>query len=260
MSLLAASDISVTVDGSCLLQQASLRVNPGEVVAIIGPNGAGKTSFVRALTGELAITHGDILFNNTPIHQFSLQQKAKQLAMLSQHTELNFPFPVEEVVHLGRIPHASGKLEDNRIVEAALQAVDMQSRRHQLYTQLSGGEKQRVQLARVMAQVWRREDAPQRLMILDEPTSSLDVQHTRQLMRIIRDLAATDMGIIMILHDFNLAARFADHIVVLVEGQKVIEGPPDRVFTPDNMARYFQVASHIIPHPKTGRPMVFFDD
>lgn len=260
MSLLSASGVTVTVEGRHLVQQASLRVNAGEVVAIIGPNGAGKTSLVRAITGDLPISSGDILFNNMPVSQFSLQQKAKHIAILTQHTELNFPFPVEEVVHLGRIPHASGKQQDQRIVEAALQAVDMQERRQQLYTQLSGGEKQRVQLARVMAQVWRREDTQHRLLILDEPTSSLDVSHTRQLMRVIRELAATGMGVIMILHDFNLAARFADHIVAMVDGEKVVEGRPDRVLTTENMAQYFQVDSHIIAHPKTGRPMVFFDD
>lgn len=260
MTLLTATGISVAMQGHYLVDNVSMHINAGEVVAIIGPNGAGKTSLVRALTGELPISAGEVLFNQHRIQQYNLEQRARQLAMLSQHTELSFPFTVSDVVQLGRIPHSSGLAEDQRIVEAALQAVDMTACSSRPYTQLSGGEKQRVQLARVMAQVWRQQDAPVRLLILDEPTAALDVSHTRQLMREISRMAASDVGVVMILHDFNLAARFADHIVVLVEGKKVAEGKPIEVFTEENMQRYFDVAAHIIPHPKTGRPLVFIDD
>lgn len=260
MSLLSATNISVSLGGNRLVDHTSLRLHAGEVLAIIGPNGAGKTSLVRALTAELPVTAGEIVLNDRPMAAYSLEQRARHLAMLSQHTELNFPFTVDEVVHLGRIPHASGKQEDDRIVEETLRAVDMLDRRRQLYTCLSGGEKQRVQLARVLAQVWRPADALARLLILDEPTASLDVSHTRQLMRVIRDLAGQQMGIIMILHDFNLAARFADRVLVMARGEKVVEGTPGEVFTADNMLRFFQVQTHILPHPKTGRPMVFIDD
>lgn len=260
MTLLTATDISVSLQAQTLIENVSLRVNAGEVVAVIGPNGAGKTSLVRALTGELPTTSGEVWFNRCRIQDYSLEQRARQLAMLSQHTELHFPFAVSEVVQLGRIPHCSGLAEDRRIAEAALRAVDMTASGSKLYTQLSGGEKQRVQLARVLAQVWRQQDAAARLLILDEPTAALDASHTRQLMREINRMAASAVGVIMILHDFNLAARFADHIVVLVKGKKVIEGKPDEVFTEANMLRYFDVEAHIIPHPKTGRPLVFIDD
>lgn len=260
MTLLTANNITATTQRVTLLDDVSLHVNTGEVVAVIGPNGAGKTSLVRALSGELTLNQGNILFNQQPLNTIELKQRARQIAVLAQHTELNFPFSIADVVHLGRIPHISGTADDNHIVTETLTAVDMNERAQQLYPQLSGGEKKRVQLARIMAQIWRAEDAPARLMILDEPTASLDVNHTRQLMRLIRKLAQQGMGIIIIVHDFNLAARYADHVVVLKKGRLVAAGKPEAVINEANMLEFFDVETRVIPHPDNGRPMVFIND
>lgn len=260
MALLNAAHIGVSLHGKQLLQDINLQLDKGEVTAVIGPNGAGKTSLIRALTGDLPLNQGRVLLNDKDLKYCSLQEKAKQLALLPQHTELNFSFPVKDVVHLGRIPHASGQHEDNRIVNESLRAVDMLDRSQEHYTWLSGGEQQRVQLARVMAQVWRAEDAPNRLMVLDEPTASLDVAHTRQLMHCIRNLATSGMGIIMVVHDFNLAARYADRVLLLTEGKLVAQGTPQAVLTADNMRRYFNVETTVIKHPGSGKPMVLIDD
>lgn len=260
MVLLTARDISVTVHGKRLLEAIDLQLECGEVAAVIGPNGAGKTSLIRALTGDLPLATGEVLLNDRHLDSYSLQEKAQQLALLPQQTELNFSFPVKDVVHLGRIPHASGQQIDNRIVNDTLRAVDMLDRAQQHYTWLSGGEKQRVQLARVMAQLWRAEDAPTRLLVLDEPTASLDVAHTRQLMQCIQSLAASGMGVIMVVHDFNLAARYADRVFLLKDGQLAVQGTPDAVLTREHMQRFFDVASTIMQHPQSGKPMVFIDD
>ncbi len=260
MALLQARDISVSRHSITLVDKISVSVAAGEVVAIIGPNGAGKTSLIRALTGDLTPDHGEVLLNGRHIDAIPLEEKARQLALLPQHTELNFSFPIADVVNLGRIPHASGKVEDAHIVDEALAAVDMLDKKQRLYTWLSGGEKQRVQLARVMAQLWRAEDSPARLMVFDEPTASLDVAHTRQLMQMTRKLASEGLGLIMVLHDFNLAARYADRILLLKNGSLAVEGPPDRVLTENNMHQFFEVETRVVPHPDNGHPMVFIND
>lgn len=260
MTLLAATGLTVELHSARLIDAVSLTLNAGEVLAVIGPNGAGKTSLVRALTGDLPLAKGEILFNGQPLPDYDLNHRARQLAMLSQQTTLNFPFQVADVVLLGRIPHASGRQQDNYIVAEALAAVDMSDRSQRLYTWLSGGEKQRVQLARVMAQVWRAEDAPARLLILDEPTASLDVAHTRQLMRGVRQMAASGVGVIMIVHDFNIAARYADRMLVLKDGILEAQGTPREVMTETTMQRIFNVTTRVLLHPDSGRPMVFIDD
>lgn len=260
MSLLQASSISAETHGVQLISDVSLNLNAGEVITIVGPNGAGKTSLARALTGELPLSHGEILLNDKPLRQHQRQDRARQLAVLAQQTSLNFPFLVSDVVHLGRIPHQSGRQIDFEVVTQVLTAMDMVARADNIYTWLSGGEKQRVQLARVMAQIWRAVDSSSRVLILDEPTASLDVAHTGQLMRMVKQLAEGGVGVIMILHDFNLAARYADRILVLKNSRLEAEGEPGTVLTESNMRRLFDVECRIIPHPDSGRPMVFIND
>lgn len=260
MTLLTASNISVAMHGVKILDDIGLTIDCGKVVAVIGPNGAGKTSLVKAITGDLPLSGGQVAFNGKALDSYPLEERARQLAMLAQQSELNFPFAVADVVRLGRTPHASGLQVDNRIVAETLQAVDMGEHAGKLYTWLSGGEKQRVQLARVLAQVWRAEDAEVRLLVLDEPTASLDVAHTQQLMRVLREMASDGVGVIMNVHDFNIAARYADHIVVLQDGRLEVEGAPVEVITESMMRRIFKVETRILPNPDNGRPMVFIND
>lgn len=260
MALLEACNVSVSVHNTILVDNINLYLEAGEVLAVIGPNGAGKTSLVRALTGDLTLQHGTIAFNNKALRDYDQQLRARQLAMLSQQTVLDFPFLAADVVHLGRIPHASSTAENNQIVTETLAAVDMLDRAQQLYPYLSGGEKQRIQLARVMAQIWRQEDSPTRLLILDEPTASLDVAHSQQLMKIVRQLADDGVAVIMIVHDFNLAARYADSIAVLKNSAIQIMGTPADVITRETMQQVFDVDASIIPHPTNGKPMVFVND
>lgn len=260
MTLLTANNISVAMHGVQILHDISLTLESGQLVAVIGPNGAGKTSLVKAITGDLALSGGEVRFNNVALNSYPLEARATQLAMLAQQSELNFSFPVVDVVGLGRTPHASGSAEDNRVVAETLAAVDMSAHREKLYTWLSGGEKQRVQLARVLAQVWRKEDSPARLLVLDEPTASLDVAHTQQLMRVLRGMASDGAGIIMNVHDFNIAARYADHIIVLKQGRLEVQGAPHEVINEAMMRRIFNVETRIVQNPENGRPMVFIND
>ena len=163
---------------------------------------------------------------------------------------------MEEVIRLGRTPHATGAQQDHQIVERCLEASDTLALRRRLYTQLSGGEKQRVQLARVLAQIWRAEDAPGRLLLLDEPTSALDLAHQRLVLKQVRELAADGCGVFMILHDLNLAARYSDRCLLLAQGNQRALGSPQDVLTPNLLGEVFEAPVDVMPHPEDGLPVV----
>lgn len=247
---------SVTLDGVERLRKVSFSLMAGEVAVIIGPNGAGKTSLLRLVAGELAASAGAVYLGGKAQVHWSLSQRARQFAVLPQTSSLNFPFTVAEVVALGRSPHSTGQQIDAAIVAAALDAVDMTHLRERLYTHLSGGEKQRVQLARVMAQIWRAEDAGERLLLLDEPTASLDLGHQQQLMQRVRDFAAQGVAVLLVLHDLNLALGFADRLLVLQEGSLIADGPGAEVLSPELLRRLFSASAELFHHPRTGRPIV----
>ena len=175
--MLEAQGLSFSIAGFSLLRDIDLRVEPGKVTAIIGPNGAGKTSLLRLLTGEQRPTAGNIALSGRPLGDWSPTQLASVMAVLPQSSRLDFPFTAREVVMMGRIPHATGLVRDTAIVDAALAAVDGSYLDKRFYTHMSGGEKQRVQLARVLAQIWEPVTDHARVLILDEPTSSL-ISHT----------------------------------------------------------------------------------
>jgi ABC-type hemin transport system, ATPase component len=254
--VLEVRQASVTLDGVERLREVSFSLTPGEMAVIIGPNGAGKTSLLRLVAGELAASAGTVYLAGKESVQWSLAQRARQFAVLPQTSSLNFPFTVAEVVALGRSPHSTGQQLDAEIVAAALDAVDMTHLRDRLYTHLSGGEKQRAHLARVMAQIWRAEDAGERLLLLDEPTASLDLGHQQQLMQRVRDFAAQGVAVLLVLHDLNLALSFADRLLVLQEGRLIADGPSAEVLSPELLRRLFGASAELFHHPRTGRPIV----
>jgi iron complex transport system ATP-binding protein len=254
--VLELQQVSVTLDEVERLRKVSFTLAAGEVAAIIGPNGAGKTTLLRAVTGELHASSGSVTLAGRGQTQWSLQQRARQLAVLPQASGLNFPFTVAEVVALGRGPHRTGQLIDTTIVSAALAAMDVSHLRDRLYTHLSGGERQRTQLARVMAQIWRAEDADARLLLLDEPTASLDLGHQQQLMQRVRDFAAQGVAVLMVLHDLNLALGFADRLLALQQGELLANGPTAEVVSGELLRRLFGASVELFHHPRTGRPVV----
>jgi iron complex transport system ATP-binding protein len=257
MSVLAIRDLSVHGWGGQLLKHITVDVSAGELLAIIGPNGAGKTTLMNSIVN----THqhqlqGDIHVCGHAACEWSNEARARHIAFLPQASVLNFPFTVEEVVHLSRTPHNTGVQLDRDIVHEALQALDIYHLKQRLYTQLSGGEKQRVQLARVMAQIWRREDAEQRILLLDEPTSSLDLGHQEQLMDAIRLFANQGVATVMIVHDVNLAMRHADSVLALLAGEAIAQGPPESVVNAALMSTLYDVEVTTIQHPETRKIIV----
>ena len=251
-----AKQVCLMVDGNQLLKNIDLIVYEGKITTICGPNGAGKTSLLRVLGGDLTATFGSVYFNGKSIVDQDLQKRARNLSILPQSSSLNFPFTAEEVVHLGRIPHETGDSHDRKIVQDALEFVDGSYLAKRFYTQLSGGEKQRVHLARALVQVWEENDLGERFLVLDEPTSSFDLAHQQLTLKIVRSLAQQNIGILMVMHDLSLAAGCADQIVLMRGGEKIVEGSPKEVLQKNIISRVFGVEVSIQNHPYTGKPIV----
>jgi heme transport system ATP-binding protein len=255
-TVIELNDVAAAPWGKPLLRAINLSINAGEIIGILGPNGAGKTSLLNLLCGAIGPASGQCLFSGRPLSAWPIEQLARQMAVLPQHSSLNFPFSVEEVILLGRTPHSSGKKADREILEEVLQVTDTIDLRHRLYTQLSGGERQRVQLARSFAQIWRAQDGEPRLLLLDEPTSALDLAHQQQIMAHLSALANTGCAVITVLHDFNLAARWCQRCLILKGGQQHALGSPTEIYTPELFAAVFDVQVSVIPHPNKATPLV----
>lgn len=228
-----AENITYVLSGRPILRNVHFVARPGEVTVIVGPNGSGKTTLLKALTGEIK-ADGDVSINGTLIRALKPYHAAALRAVLPQSSVLTFPFSVHEVVRLGVSGGLAGvsQGETGRLPERALARVDMSGFGGRYYNELSGGEQQRVQLARVLCQVWEPVlDGQPRYLLLDEPISSLDVRHQLHIMDIARDYANAGGGVIAILHDLNLAAMYADSIAVMSRGEMVAQGACEDVLT-----------------------------
>ncbi len=179
-----------------------------------------------------------------------------RLAYLPQLSLLNFPYTVEEVVALGRIPHDSGTERDGDIMAEVMAATDIVPLRHRLYTRLSGGEKQRVQLARILAQIWDADPRSGGLLLLDEPTTALDLSHQQLVLTAVRAVAARGCAVVLVIHDLNLIAGIADQVAVLQAGRLVAAGTPSAVFTEDLFRKVFSIDVLIQSHPERAQPLV----
>jgi len=255
VSLLQLDNIAAAPWGEPVLADISLSLPAGRVLAVLGGNGAGKSSLLRLVAGDIAASRGRASFAGQALGDWPRRQLATRLACLPQFSSLSFPFSVEEVVLLGRTPHSSGRQQDRLIAQQAMQATDTLGLRHRLYTQLSGGERQRVQLARVMAQILDRCDQGC-LLLLDEPTTALDLNHQQQLQATVADLAGRGCAVLLVVHDVNLAAAMADQLLVLDRGRCAAQGSPGEVLTPALFRDLFHADVLIGEHPDGGRPLV----
>lgn len=248
MSLIAR-DLHVTLGRTPVLKGVDFRAEPGRFTAIVGPNGSGKTTLMRALTGEIRARSGAIDLGGRDITRTSPEVLAQMRAVLPQATALAFPFTVAEVVRIGA--EAGGASE--ALIPQALAAVDLPGFSGRLYQQLSGGEQQRVQLARVLVQVWRPV-GPQgaRWLFLDEPVSSLDIAHQLTVMRLAADYARRGGGVVAVMHDLNLTAMFAHDITLLMQGQVIAQGVPAQVLTNLTLSRAYGCDLRVNAAPPEG--------
>ncbi len=254
--MLEVQNLSVNIQGKIIIENISIGVSPGEVLAVLGPNGAGKSTLFSALTGERVPVKGQVLINQQPLSEISDNLRATQIGVLPQSSALSFAFSCYEVVSMGRIPWATGKDKDAEIIKQAMKQVDAWHLRDRIYTSLSGGEKQRIHLARVIAQITTDNQQVPRLLLLDEPTSALDPSHQHLTLQLARQLAENNTAVLVILHDFNLAARYADKIMVIKEGKQVVLGSPIEVLIPDLIKKVFDIDSQVISHPTYHVPVV----
>ncbi|MEM8859748.1 MAG: heme ABC transporter ATP-binding protein [Chloroflexota bacterium] len=262
--MLIASDICYTINQKEILRDVSLSLSPGELVGVVGPNGAGKSTLLKLLVGDSPPTSGTIQLAGLPLHQWNRRELAKRRGVLMQKSRLSFAFTVFEVVLMGRIPFNTGseKPEDYDIAEEALYQVGLEKFADRLYTTLSGGEQQRVQLARILAQIWRSSEAKaqssdsSRYLFLDEPTASLDLAYQQQTLQIAKSLTGENTAVFAILHDLNLASQFADRIVMLKDGKVVNSGTPEDVLQPETIQNLYNTPVFVLAHPETGRPLI----
>ncbi len=252
--MLKANQISCAFDGQKIVDNVSLDLGGGQVIALTGPNGAGKTTLFRLLTGELPPDPGSIEVGGRPLGNWPTPEISRIRGALAQESQLNFPFTVMEVALLGRLPHLrKGETAlDYEIALKALQKMDMAPLAKRLFTTLSGGEKQRTQLARVFAQIWESAPDQGRLLMLDEPTASLDLAHQHATLQAARDFASRGAAVMLVLHDLNLAASYADEVIVMNEGRIIRQGPPAEALQPKIIEEVFGVRARIVPQPDGG--------
>ena len=254
-AVLKASNVYFRIDGKALLSDVSLSIAPGEAVALVGPNGAGKSTLLRILAGEMACSEGEIRLKGRAPRFYGARALALHRAVLSQSPVVTFPFSVREIVQMG-----GGEVRGaavNALVDSALAEVDLEGFQDRIIGTLSGGEQQRAHFARVMVQLTCGMAAHgPGVLLLDEPTASLDLRHQLDLVAAIGRRCDDGVAVIAVLHDLNLAARLAKRIIVLQQGRTVADDTPANTITDEIAREVFEVADAVLRMPPPGMPFV----
>lgn len=243
--------VNVSYGAAQILRDVSLNVHYGEVLALVGPNGAGKSTLLGVLTADVTPRSGDVWLDERPLPRWKAAELSRVRAVLLQENAVAFSFTAAQVVEMGRAPWhgTAASAEDEAMMADAMRTCDVTHLAHRAYPSLSGGEKARVSLARVLAQ-----QTP--IVLLDEPTAALDLQHQEDVMRIARDLASQGRAVVVVLHDLSLAAAYADSMAILHRGEVAAIGTPEAVLTAETISDIYRTSVRILPDPDTGRPVV----
>ena len=261
----ALSRVGYRLGGARILEDVTLDVRYGRVLALVGPNGAGKSSLLGILSGDAAPTAGSVTLDGRPLAEIGARDLARRRSVLLQANQVSFSFTTREVVEMGRAPwagrprdavadtvvpvDAAGVPADDEIVRSAMRLADVSHLAARAFSSLSGGERARASLARVLAQ-----QTP--IVLLDEPTAALDLKHQEDVLRIARELAADGRAIVVVLHDLSLAAAYADEIAIVHGGSLVAFGAPAEVLTAPRIEAVYDTPVRVIADPDTGRPIV----
>lgn len=255
---LTAEHLNLWVGPRQLINDVSVTLDAGELVALIGPNGAGKSTLLRLLTGFLAAKDGECRLDDRPLHAWPPEALSRHRAVMLQQTQMQFDWPVEGIIAMGRAPW--GPRNEGEIVRSVMALTRCSELAGRRYTTLSGGEQQRVQLARSLAQLWH-DDGPQGWLFLDEPTSALDLYHQQQLLRLMKSLTRSGkLHVCAVLHDLNLAALWADRILLLHQGKLVAQGAPQSVIQTPIIEKWYQADVRVEKHPQSEKPHVFLSE
>ncbi|WP_019202767.1 ABC transporter ATP-binding protein [Tsukamurella sp. 1534] len=245
--------VDVEIGGARIVADVSLTAGAGEFIGVVGPNGSGKSTLLRCAYRVLRPSAGTVSVDGTDVTAVGLAENARQVAAVMQHSPFDIGFTAREIVDTGRLPHRRRGLslaDHRRAIDRAMAAADATELARRSFGTLSGGEAQRVLIARAFAQ-------EPRVLVLDEPTNHLDVRHQFAVLSAARDLGVT---VIAVLHDLNLAAQYCDRLYVLSEGRLACSGTPEEILTPETIGRYFGVGAHVVPHPRLRVPQVIFDE
>lgn len=254
--MIEAKNIDLSIQGRKLLNQVSLQVVPGLFTAIAGPNGAGKSSLLKVLSRESTRHRGQVSINGREASDYSVAELSAVRAVLPQQTQVQFAFTVQQVVEMGQ-QFARGKKKANALAEV-MELTGIQSLCERNYLTLSGGEQQRVQLARVLYQVWERTAHP-RYVLLDEPTSSLDIAQQQLIFSLVKQACERNIGVLAIVHDLNQVAQFADKLYFLKDGSVVAQGKIKDVFTKPIIEETFCCRVNVYHNPCTNCPYIVPD-
>jgi iron complex transport system ATP-binding protein len=257
--MIAAKNISVTVNGNRkLLNDVSIDIEPGLFTAIAGPNGAGKTSLLNVLSSESTRHTGVVEINGVSADKYSVGDLSMVRAVLPQSTHMQFQFSVQQIVELGRQHHKGGHEKSKQVIAEVMELTGVHEWSNRNYLTLSGGEQQRVQLARVLAQVWETKSYP-RYILLDEPTASLDLAQQQLIFALVKHACEKNIGVMAIVHDLNQVAQFADKLYFIREGSIVTAGNTREVFTKQNIETTFCCRVNVYHDPCTDCPYIVPD-
>lgn len=230
-----------------LVQNISYQFLPGKCYMLCGPNGAGKSTLLKLLSLQSVPDEGEIFYNGVKVDHRKKHYYAQFRAVLSQQVDISFPMEVDEVIMMGRYPHfdINPTKKDHEICEEVIQLQNLESFRKRNFLTLSGGEKQRVQFARVLAQIWEMPQEGARILLLDEPISSLDIKYQFDFLHHVKQFLNDKTIVIAILHDLNLALNYADEVLLLNEGKLFSSGAPTEVLSPENIEKVFHLKSDL---------------
>ena len=251
--LLYCQKLSWQVKEHSILTDLSFAIAEGEFVGLIGPNGAGKSSLLRCLYRKIQPTQGKVYFNGEPIQDYSSKELAQQIAVVLQEPPSQFEVSIKEVIALGLTPHkpllSFDNQADHELIQSAAKQVNVQHLLLQSFNSLSGGEKQRVMIARAIVQ-------QPRLLLMDEPTNHLDVHHQIEVLKLARQM---NISVIVSIHDLNLAAAFCDRLILLNKGHLIAEGSCEEVLNKKNLTEVFEVDCQLDQHPFHSGPRITFN-
>ena len=241
---LSLKSVSLKLDNRQILKDVSLEINEGEIVSVIGPNGAGKSTLLNVLSGDISPDSGNTTYDNKQLNKISIQERAFTRSVMSQMQTLVFNFNVKDVIEMGWLQRGNSDFSSNfsMAFEAVTTECNVNNLVHRKFNSLSGGEQRRVHFARTLLQLWRPSQSNDpRYLLLDEPTANLDLSSEMLLMNILKARASSNVGILVILHDLNLASHFADKIAIMKDGEIKAFGKPEEVMTDDFLTSIYEV-------------------
>jgi iron complex transport system ATP-binding protein len=257
--MLKVKNLSYKIGSKNILNKISFDASPGTLTAIIGPNGAGKSTLLKQISNQQINSDTQVLWKEKPLREYKSECIARERAVFSQKTDLDAGFDVQEVVMMGRYPYFKYQpsSEDYCAIEKALVQCEMKSFSARPFSGLSGGEQQRVHFARVLAQLDNEID--NKLLILDEPLNNLDVRHQFQLMDLTRNFAKAGNTVLMVLHDIQMALRFADQVLILKAGEQIAFGPVSQILDENLLASVYEMDVRIMPDQEGRFPIIQFE-